>query len=98
MQIILPLLAIFSVLCILYGIFSGVGWVMRIPKNLRSIASKSEEILDSRPSPSKGLQLLKELHSLYEAGVLSEDEFVKLKNCIISTVTLGPGNIYKDMQ
>lgn len=71
---------------------------MRIPKNLRSIASKSEEILDSRPSPSKGLQLLKELHSLYEAGVLSEDEFVKLKNCIISTVTLGPGNIYKDMQ
>lgn len=98
MQIILPLLAIFTVLCILYGIFSGVGWVMRIPKKLRFIASKSEEISDSRPSPSKGLQLLRELHSLYESGVLSEDEFVKLKNCIISTVTLGPESIYKDMQ
>lgn len=93
----LPLLAIFSVLCILYGIFSGVGWVMNLPKKLRPIASESKETSDSSTSPSRSLQLLRELHSLYESGVLSEDEFVKIKKCIISNVTLSPPNIYKDM-
>lgn len=63
---------------------------MSLPKKLQSIPLEREEVLDSRLSPSKGLQLIRELNSLYESGVLSEDEFVKFKNCIISTVTRRP--------
>jgi len=97
MQIILLIFGIFFVLCIIYGVFSGVGWVIRAPRKLRSIAVEPEKITVSESSPTADLQMLKQLHSLYTSGALSEDEFTKIKSRVISDVMLKPGNVRKEI-
>lgn len=83
------LIALFLIVCVLYGIAAGVQTVARgaawftegqAPENNAPRAA-------SAPSPAqRSLRQLQELHGLYQNGALTEDEYEQFKQYILAGI------------
>ncbi len=97
MKIILFLLALFAIGCVLYGISAGVQAIGRGLSQLADAASDDETPTAPRRQPAQAsatgaaplqssIAELREIFALYQQGALTQEEFERMKQCLLSQI------------
>lgn len=87
MKLILPLIALFLLGCVLYGIYAGVAAIVRSTRRVGAgspcIAHRLNAAEGSRPTPQpRSTSITTELQALFalhQSGALTREEFERLK-------------------
>lgn len=85
MRILFPLMALFFMGCVFYGISAGVQAITRKAARLVGGRELGQPEIPPNVAPLHGyLDELQRLHELYQRGALSQEEFHQFKQHLLS--------------